>query len=84
MIELGISPPGKSGSSSAAAADENGSGLGDESRRITRAPMRITPNFQPRDEHHPKYDATRDQDGVFLTDQGFEITCEWCRGDQSV
>ena len=71
------------GSALAAAAEgeETGTGLGLEAeskrRRITRAPLRITPNFEPRDKRKSNADAESDVPyGVFLTEESLVIAGE--------
>lgn len=73
-----MTPHSKTGASSAAAADETGSGLSDEGRRITRAPLRITPNFQPQDKRRLKNDSSGDSSGAFLTDESFDMSGKSC------
>lgn len=78
VVRLGVTPPGGNskrgtGGGGAAAADESGRGYGDGNTRITRAPLRITPNFQPQDKRRPKTDAIRD---AFLTEASFDMAGE--------
>ena len=71
-------PPRKSGGGggSAAARGEEG-GAGDASKRMSRAPLRITPNFQPQEERRPKTSADQDNAyGAFLTEESFDIAGE--------
>lgn len=79
---LAVMPPGKPGGgagSAAAGGDDNGAGFGgDGKNRITRAPLRITPNFQPQEKRRPKTVAD-DEDiayGAFLTEESFDIAGE--------
>lgn len=74
--QLRMTPSGKPGVSLAAAAEDNSSGLGDEGRRITRAPLRITPNFLPQDKGRQSADPLRDSSGRFFTDESFDMSCE--------
>lgn len=88
---MALTPPRKPNSSgagagsAAAGGDENGNtpfGGADDmlktSSRIARAPLRITPNFQPQDKRRPKtkeqrWDLTH---GAFLTEESFDIAGE--------
>ena len=77
---LALTPPGKPGSgagagSAAAGGEENGKTA--RNNRITRAPLRITPNFQPQEKRRPKTDVHRDMAyGAFLTEKSFDIAGE--------
>lgn len=77
---LGGTPPGKRGKRGAAAAEEEGGGAfgADDSTRIRKAPLRITPNFQPHDKRRPKTAVIRDiTNGAFLTEQSFDMAGEF-------
>lgn len=85
---LALTPPGKPGSgagagSAAAGGEENGKTSGNNP--ITRAPLRITPNFQPQEKRRPKTDVRRDMAyGAFLTEKSFDIAGEFtCRRKNS-
>lgn len=95
VTRLSLTPPRKSsngaGAGSAAAGGDDGGptsrfGGADDilktSSRMTRAPLRITPNFQPRDERKSSADMDRDiAYGAFLTEEGLDIAGEllgWC------
>lgn len=71
-------PPRKSGGgggSAAAGGEENG--VGDASKRMSRAPLRITPNFQPQEERRRNSSADQDNTyGAFLTEESFDIAGE--------
>eukprot|EP00903_Cladosiphon_okamuranus_P018228 g16767.t1 len=74
---LALTPPGKpgngAGAGSAAAGGEEGGNTASNSG-ITRAPLRITPNFQPQEKRRPKTDVHRDVAyGAFLTEKSFDI-----------
>ncbi|CAN0009772.1 unnamed protein product, partial [Hapterophycus canaliculatus] len=87
VTRLALTPPRKSrngaGAGSAAAGGDDGGqtsrfGGADDilktSSSMTRAPLRITPNFQPRDERRPNADMDRDiAYGAFLTEEGLDI-----------
>lgn len=79
---LALTPPGKRGSGAgagagSAAAGGEESGKTASSNRITRAPLRITPNFQPQEKRRPKTDVHRDMAyGAFLTEKSFDIAGE--------
>lgn len=80
---LALTPPGKPGSgvgagSAAAGGEENGKTA--SNNRITRAPLRITPNFQPQEKRRPKTDVRRDMAyGAFLTEKSFDIAGEFVK-----
>lgn len=62
--------------SAAAEGEENGTGLDAETKRrkMTRAPLRITPNFQPQEKRRPKTDVKKDLTyGAFLTEESLDI-----------
>ena len=75
---LSAMPPRKSGGgggSAAAGGEENG--VGDASKRMSRAPLRITPNFQPQEERRRNSSADQDNTyGAFLTEESFDIAGE--------
>lgn len=87
LTRLALTPPRKSSSgagtgSAAAGGDDSGQtsrfGGADDilktSSSMTRAPLRITPNFQPRDERRSNADMDRDiAYGAFLTEEGLDI-----------
>lgn len=81
MTRLALTPPGKPGSgagagSAAASGEENGKTSSDN--QIARAPLRITPNFQPQEKRRPKTDVRRDMAyGAFLTEKSFDIAGEF-------
>lgn len=77
-------PNGAGAGSAAAGGDETGKpprfGADDmltTSSRIARAPLRITPNFQPQEKRRPKTDEHWDiTHGAFLTEENFDIAGE--------
>lgn len=81
---LSVTPPGKSNGGAAAAGSEESGGTfaGEEGRGIRRAPLRITPNFQPQEKRRPKTDVESDPItyGAFLTEQSFDIAGELAAG----
>lgn len=81
---LSVTPPGKSNGGTAAAGSEESGGTfaGEEGRGIRRAPLRITPNFQPQENRRPKTDVESDPItyGAFLTEQSFDIAGELADG----
>lgn len=86
---LAVTPPGKpggggAGSSAAAGGGEDGAGFGaEDQKRISRAPLRITPNFQPQEKRRPKTSVDRDITyGAFLTEESFDIAGEGWWGGQ--
>lgn len=79
---LAATPPSNRGSSNgggtAAAAEDGASGrasFGEDAARMTRAPLRITPNIQPQDERRPKTDTMGDLavKRAFMTDASFDM-----------
>lgn len=84
---LALTPPRKpnagAGAGSAAAGGDDNGGANDvlkSTSEITRAPLRITPNFQPQEKRRPK--TFVDQDityGAFLTEESFDIAGEWTK-----
>lgn len=78
---LALTPPGKPGSGAgagSAAAGGEESGKTTSNKKIARAPLRITPNFQPQEKRRPKTDVRRDMAyGAFLTEKSFDIACEF-------
>lgn len=79
---MALTPPPKP-NTAAAGGDENGkTSFGPDdmlttSSRITRAPLRITPNFQPQEKRRPKTDERWDiTHGAFLTEESFDIAGE--------
>lgn len=78
LLRLAATPPGNGGNGGAAAAEEGarGGNFGLEgTTRITRAPLRITPNIQPHHKRRPKTDVIRDlaSNRAFLTDGSFDM-----------
>lgn len=70
-------PPKSGGGGGSAAARGKEGGAGDVSKRMSRAPLRITPNFQPQEERRPKTSADQDNTyGAFLTEESFDIAGE--------
>ncbi|CAM9503137.1 unnamed protein product [Ectocarpus fasciculatus] len=78
---LALTPPRKPnagvGAGSAAAGGDDNGGANDvlkSTSEITRAPLRITPNFQPQEKRRPKTFVDQDMTyGAFLTEESFDI-----------
>ncbi|CBJ33765.1 expressed unknown protein [Ectocarpus siliculosus] len=78
---LALTPPRKpntgAGAGSAAAGGDDNGGANDvlkSTSGITRAPLRITPNFQPQEKRRPKFNVDKDVTyGAFLTEESFDI-----------
>jgi len=81
VVRLALTPPRKpnsgAGAGSAAAGGEDGAEASAPSR-ITRAPLRITPNFQPQEKRRPKTEYRDITYGAFLTEESFDIAGERC------
>lgn len=84
---LAVVPPGKAGGGGASSAtagggtEENGAGFGASDKmkkKITSAPLRITPNFQPHEKRRPKTEINKDITRAFLTEDSFDIAGETC------
>lgn len=81
---LALTPPRKpntgAGAGSAAAGGDDNGGANDvlkSTSGITRAPLRITPNFQPQEKRRPKTFVDKDITyGAFLTEESFDIAGE--------
>ncbi|CAM9293221.1 unnamed protein product [Ectocarpus sp. 4 AP-2014] len=78
---LALTPPRKpntgAGAGSAAAGGDDNGGANDmlkSTSGITRAPLRITPNFHPQEKRRPKTFVDKDITyGAFLTEESFDI-----------
>lgn len=81
VVRLALTPPQKpnsgAGAGSTAAGGEDGPEASAPSR-ITRAPLRITPNFQPQEKRRPKTEYRDITYGAFLTEESFDIAGEHC------
>lgn len=79
VVRLALTPPQKpnsgAGAGSTAAGGEDGAEASAPSR-ITRAPLRITPNFQPQEKRRPKTEYRDITYGAFLTEESFDIAGE--------